>query len=323
MYCQKCGAKLGEDVKFCGSCGHPVGESVRPVLEPASMGNRFLNFFLDRIFAYIGAVIIVVIGALVGRHHPAVMTTFVVIAILFYVLGYYVFFESIWQRTITKWITGTKVVMNDGSKPPFSRILGRTLCRIIPFEAFSFLVDSHPVGWHDRISHTLVVPKEYTSEDVRKIDLSKKKHGSTAVIILVSIFGAFIVFGILATIILASLGAARQKADDSKIQASLSSARTQAELYYAGNHDSYVGVCTSASGIQPLLKTVEQYEMNSSDSYVCNDTASAWAASAPVSGVSDGAGDYSRYICVDSLGTMTSLPRQISRYGQTDCGEGE
>ena len=59
-------------------------------------------------------------------------------------------------KTIGKYITKTVVVMEDGSKPKSSNILLRSLCRLIPFEAFSFL-GAKGKGWHDTISKTYVV----------------------------------------------------------------------------------------------------------------------------------------------------------------------
>ena len=90
--------------------------------------------------------------------------------------AYYLMFETIWQRTIGKMVTGTKVVGLDGEKPGFVTLLGRTLARFIPFEILSFLsAGKYPTkGWHDSLSHTLVVPKNLTPEQVRTIDLEKK-----------------------------------------------------------------------------------------------------------------------------------------------------
>ncbi|MFL9844610.1 RDD family protein [Flavobacterium rhizosphaerae] len=69
---------------------------------------------------------------------------------------YYGLFESLTARTPGKYITGTKVIYQDGTHPAEGSIFIRTLCRQIPFEAFSFL-GILPVGWHDRFSKTLVV----------------------------------------------------------------------------------------------------------------------------------------------------------------------
>lgn len=48
------------------------------------------------------------------------------------------------------------VVREDGGKPSLGQVLGRTACRLIPFEAFSFL-GSSGVGMHDSIPDTRVV----------------------------------------------------------------------------------------------------------------------------------------------------------------------
>ena len=327
MYCQKCGAQIVEGAKFCAKCGHEVGAAVIPAMEPATTGKRLINFILDRIFAYIGAWIIMLVGILIGflvSSHGIVYAIFVIVAALFYLFGYYVLFEAVWQRTPAKWITRTKVVKSDGSKPKVLRILGRTLCRSIPFEAFSFLFGSNPVGWHDDLSHTLVVPSEYTADDIKKIDLAKKGGSSKVAVVIAIVFGGLVfiaTIGVLATVVLTSLGGARSQANDAKIESSFSSARAQAELYYSANNDSYAGVCTSATGIRSLLETAgpAEYAGNNGDqahAYVCNDSAGAWAASAQLS-QEDEAG-HVVYDCVDSTGVSAKYPYQLSD-GQTSC----
>jgi len=73
-------------------------------------------------------------------------------------LIYYCCFEVIFGRTVGKFLTGTKVVAEDGMQASAGQIFGRTLCRFIPFEAFSFFGGAgRPVGWHDSISKTRVV----------------------------------------------------------------------------------------------------------------------------------------------------------------------
>lgn len=69
---------------------------------------------------------------------------------------YYFVMELVFGRTVGKIVTGTKVVRADGSRPSAGQIIGRTLSRIIPFEAFSFF-SSPCVGWHDSLSGTRVV----------------------------------------------------------------------------------------------------------------------------------------------------------------------
>jgi uncharacterized RDD family membrane protein YckC len=70
---------------------------------------------------------------------------------------YYIFCEYFLNgKTIGKMITGTKVVTKEGSKLSLANVIGRTLLRYLPFEIFSFL-GSGTDGWHDSISHTIVI----------------------------------------------------------------------------------------------------------------------------------------------------------------------
>lgn len=80
------------------------------------------------------------------------------IAGLIIYFAYYMILEGVFSTTIGKLITKTKVVTVDGEKPTMNNIAQRTLCRLIPFNAFSFLFND-AVGWHDSLSNTRVVNK--------------------------------------------------------------------------------------------------------------------------------------------------------------------
>jgi uncharacterized RDD family membrane protein YckC len=69
---------------------------------------------------------------------------------------YYFIFETIWQRTPGKFITGTKVVTSTGGKPSVGTIAIRSLIRFFPFNGLSFLT-KRVYGWHDRWSGTYVI----------------------------------------------------------------------------------------------------------------------------------------------------------------------
>jgi uncharacterized RDD family membrane protein YckC len=74
------------------------------------------------------------------------------------VLFYYIGMESLFGKTFGKFITRTRVVNSAGGPPSFGQVVGRSLARFIPFEAFSFFGGKgHPVGWHDSLSNTRVV----------------------------------------------------------------------------------------------------------------------------------------------------------------------
>lgn len=69
-------------------------------------------------------------------------------------LVYFPFFEILFGATPAKFLTETRVVDVYGHKPKVNTILGRTLARHIPFEAFSFFGAE---GWHDGLTKTQVV----------------------------------------------------------------------------------------------------------------------------------------------------------------------
>lgn len=71
-------------------------------------------------------------------------------------LLYYVTMETLTQRTVGKYVTNTMVVMEDGTKPDAGTIFKRSLCRLIPFDPFSYLGD-RTRGWHDSIPNVYVV----------------------------------------------------------------------------------------------------------------------------------------------------------------------
>lgn len=71
---------------------------------------------------------------------------------------YYFLFEAIFGVTLGKIITGTKVSDCFGNKPSLIAILIRSIVRVIPFEALSFL-STNGRGWHDYFSGTYVIYK--------------------------------------------------------------------------------------------------------------------------------------------------------------------
>ena len=77
--------------------------------------------------------------------------------ILFSILFYYLFYETVLGITPAKLITQTRVVGYNDKKLSFKTILIRTICRLVPFEAFSFFTED---GWHDKWSQTVVAKEQ-------------------------------------------------------------------------------------------------------------------------------------------------------------------
>ena len=120
--------------------------------EPASKWLRLLNLLIDYIaFWVLGLVVGMVIIYVFGMENAHWLEGGILVP-----LAYYILVEGATGRTLGKLVTGTRVVNAAGGTPSFKQILGRSLARFIPFEAFSFLGDDGR-GWHDSIPDTYVI----------------------------------------------------------------------------------------------------------------------------------------------------------------------
>ncbi|MES2575130.1 MAG: RDD family protein [Bacteroidota bacterium] len=133
----------------------------------ASDGDRFLNCILDLIFVFVTfflfSLAIVIVGNIFNWDIYSIwdnfFTSYTYSALLVLLMFSYLVLEWLFGRTFGKLITGTVVVNEKGLKPDFGAIFIRTLCRLIPFDALSFLRKSGRI-WHDSISETYVVNKK-------------------------------------------------------------------------------------------------------------------------------------------------------------------
>jgi uncharacterized RDD family membrane protein YckC len=152
----------------------------------ASQGQRFLNLLLD----YVGQIaLMLLLGVLIGvlsvvMGNPQLATMFDNMNTLteygftiVLVLIYYNLFEIFTSRTLGKFITKTIVVDENGNTPEYQTIMIRSLCRLIPFDALSFL-GATSRGWHDSISRTYVVQKNLL-EEKKKLFNSFEEIGKT------------------------------------------------------------------------------------------------------------------------------------------------
>ncbi len=335
MKCIHCGGELSESAKFCSTCAHAVPNSsieqslattsnLKPEFAPATVWRRLTNYFIDRVLFYIFTFVLGFLLALI----PGVGDWFIdneaswygilvtIAAVLLYVV-YFVIFEATLQRTIAKYITQTKVVMRDGSKPPLKNIIGRSFARLIPFEQFSFLTGKYPIGWHDSLSKTLVVPKHYTVEDVKKIDIEKLNTGkNTALVVILVVVGFFVVIaiiGILSSVVLVSLNTARTKGKDAMIKSALTWIRPNAEIYYSQNGDTYsvAGNCYQGMFTEPViaqyLSSIQEYDPN------CRASGDDYFISARSAFSSKNNSDL-RYFCVTK--NISANVGRVSDYGR-------
>lgn len=72
-------------------------------------------------------------------------------------------------RTVGKYITGTKVISTDATRPTTQQIIYRNLARLVPFDGLSFFGVN---GWHDSWSDTRVINvKNYLAEKQAKSEI--------------------------------------------------------------------------------------------------------------------------------------------------------
>ena len=136
---------------------------VQPVL--ATKGQRFKGHLLDFIFFCLFYLLWVVIVDFILRV-SSIETSFKDLGGLegrLYNLALFILYyfpqELLLGKTFGKRVMGTRAVREDGTEMTVLQTLGRTLCRLIPFDAWSFFLSEkdRPRGWHDNISKTMVI----------------------------------------------------------------------------------------------------------------------------------------------------------------------
>lgn len=128
------------------------------VMEPASRWRRFFNWVVDYVgvqlaFFIFEVVAILIKGQAAVEHVSRVERFFAALALT---LVYYLTLESLTGRTLGKLVTGTRVVDETGEHPSFTKIAGRTLARLIPFEWLSLFEEERRM-WHDSMPGTHVI----------------------------------------------------------------------------------------------------------------------------------------------------------------------
>ncbi len=150
-------------------------QSIEREFKIASKGKRFANYIIDMIGYYILALGVGVIlgGILISSGNDEILLNEEVSVgqkILEWLLGlviilvYYAFCEYFFKgKSLGKLITRTRAVTITNERMDLPTTVKRSLCRIVPFEQFSFLGDL-PTGWHDTWSDTKVIEDDNWEE---------------------------------------------------------------------------------------------------------------------------------------------------------------
>lgn len=144
-------------------------EIYRSALVPTSKGKRLANYFIDLlgfyVFVFVVAIFIPPVLSLFNRHDATSFSQGLentpnisdqIVTMLLYGL-YMSLVEILFAgKSFGKFITKTRAISRDGSKPTVNQLVTRGFSRAVPFDAFSFLGEKS-TGWHDKWSDTIVV----------------------------------------------------------------------------------------------------------------------------------------------------------------------
>ena len=129
--------------------------------------------------------------------------------------------------------------------------------------------------------------------------VNMKKRGFSQGFTLIELLVVIAIIGLLAAVVLASVGTARNKGGDAAVKSNMANIRTQAELFASNNGNVYTGMCADTTVAAALTAAGGV----TTTTAVCNAAASVWAAAAQMvttNLVTTASG--TDYWCVDSTG---------------------
>lgn len=143
----------------------------KDTIEKNTVGSsiRFINYLIDSISWLLLAYLIdITVDFLFQKSNHIIFRYSGILSLFGIILIYYSVMEILFQKTVGKFVTQTKVVKLNGEKPTPWNIIGRTLCRFIPFDNISYLFVRN--GLHDYLSKTKVL------RDLNPADIKDKRQ---------------------------------------------------------------------------------------------------------------------------------------------------
>jgi len=160
--------------------------------------------------------------------------------------------------------------------------------------------------------------------------VNMKKGNLSRGFTLIELLVVIAIIGLLAAVVLASVGGARNKGADASVKTQLNSARAQAELF-ADRNRTYDGVCAATQanlGLTSILANanaaiaggaVTVDSIQTEGDVTCNDGATAWAISAPVNYNAAGTLATGQNWCVDSSGNSMTTATELGAAADYIC----
>ena len=140
--------------------------------------------------------------------------------------------------------------------------------------------------------------------------MNTKNKGFTLIELLVVIA----IIGILSSVVLASLNAARSKGSNAAVKSNLQGIRSQAEIIYDDDSGSYANVCDDANVISAINAAIlAGGDVGATVATRCTATANEWAVNVLLKSP-EGANNY---WCIDTSGTARGTVAELA--GATAC----
>jgi uncharacterized RDD family membrane protein YckC len=137
--------------------------------QPATQGQRFLNWLIDNLFMRFALGVLTgwLVGEILVRFFPEIAMRIayeqntldtILVNYLFGFFNYLIYYticeKAFRGHTLGKLITGTRAIREDGHELTFKDAFLRSLSRLVPFEVLSGFGDR---PWHDNWTKTYVI----------------------------------------------------------------------------------------------------------------------------------------------------------------------